>query len=145
VYKSIQAVVPCARTSGPSRAFASATETFETALEARYSGSGSAEESAILQRHGQGCVERLRGLGDPNLPLWAPADVQPAPTSPKLVERLEGEEHKTSRRGGAGRLRILKAKAMSAQAMVYEATKTPARTRQRAVPSPFILVAGRRL
>jgi hypothetical protein len=35
------------------------------------SGEGSAEELGILQRHGQGCVERLRGLEDPILPLSA--------------------------------------------------------------------------
>jgi hypothetical protein len=47
---------------------------------------GSAEESGILQRHGQGCVGSSRGLGDPKLPLWAPTGVQLAPTAPKLVE-----------------------------------------------------------
>jgi hypothetical protein len=56
-------------------------------LEAReYSDSGSAEEPGILQWHGQGCVERSGGLEDPNLPLSAPAGVQRAPTSPKLVD-----------------------------------------------------------
>src|SRR5215203_3338199 len=56
-------------------------------LEAQeYSDSGSAEESWVLKRHGQGCVERLRGLGDPKLPLSTPSGVQFAPTSPKLVE-----------------------------------------------------------
>jgi hypothetical protein len=52
------------------------------------SGAGSAEEPAIFQRHGQGCVGPLRGLEDPNLPLSAPTGKQLAPTSPKLVERL---------------------------------------------------------
>ena len=37
---------------------------------------GSAEESRILQRHNQGCVEHSRGLEDPNVPLWAPTGVQ---------------------------------------------------------------------
>ena len=50
------------------------------------SGAGSAEESAILQRPGQGYVQGSRGLEDPNLPLSAPTGVQLAPTSPKLVE-----------------------------------------------------------
>ena len=36
---------------------------------------GSAKESGILQRHGQGCVGRLRGLEDPNLPLSIPTGV----------------------------------------------------------------------
>jgi hypothetical protein len=36
------------------------------------SGGGSAEEFEILQRHPQGCVEPLRGLVDPNVPLSAP-------------------------------------------------------------------------
>src|SRR5215207_1367958 len=49
-------------------------------------GRGSAEEPGIVQRHAQGCVERLRGLVDPKLPLSAPTGVQLAPTSPKLVE-----------------------------------------------------------
>jgi hypothetical protein len=40
----------------------------------------------IVQRDGQGCVERLRGLGDPNVPLSIPTGVQLAPTSPKLME-----------------------------------------------------------
>jgi len=40
------------------------------------SGAGSAEESGILQRPGQGCVGPLRGLEDPNIPLSAPTDVQ---------------------------------------------------------------------
>jgi hypothetical protein len=40
------------------------------------SGTGSAEEPENLQRHGQGCVERSRGLEDPKLPLWAPTGVQ---------------------------------------------------------------------
>jgi membrane protein len=57
------------------------------------SGAGSAEEPGILQRHGQGCVERLRGLEDPNLPLSAPTGVQLAPTSPKLVEGRFSEVH----------------------------------------------------
>jgi hypothetical protein len=33
------------------------------------SGTGSAEEPGILQRPGQGRVETLRGLEDPNIPL----------------------------------------------------------------------------
>src|SRR5215204_3285707 len=37
---------------------------------------GSAEEPGILQRHAQGCVERSRGLGYPNLPLSTPTGVQ---------------------------------------------------------------------
>jgi hypothetical protein len=45
---------------------------------------GSVEELGILQRPGQGRVERSRGLEDPNLALSSPTDVQPAPTSPKL-------------------------------------------------------------
>jgi hypothetical protein len=49
-------------------------------------GRGSAEEPGIVQRHAQGCVERLRGLVDPKLPLSAPTGVQLAPASPKLVE-----------------------------------------------------------
>jgi hypothetical protein len=49
-------------------------------------GTGSAEEPGILQRHGQGCVERLRGLVDPKLPLSAPTGVQLAPTSPECVD-----------------------------------------------------------
>jgi hypothetical protein len=40
----------------------------------------------MLQRHDQGCVERSRGLEDPNLPPSAPTGVQLAPTSAKLVE-----------------------------------------------------------
>jgi hypothetical protein len=47
---------------------------------------GSAEESGILKRHGQGCVERSEGLEDSILPLSAPTGVQLAPTSPKLME-----------------------------------------------------------
>lgn len=39
------------------------------------SGSGSAEESAILQRRGQGYVEAQRGLEDPLLPIPAPTVV----------------------------------------------------------------------
>jgi hypothetical protein len=34
-------------------------------------GRGSAEELGIVQRHAQGCVERLRGLVDSKLPLSA--------------------------------------------------------------------------
>ena len=49
------------------------------------SGEGSAEELGILQRHGQGCVERLRGLEDPILPLSAPTGVQLTATSPTLL------------------------------------------------------------
>ena len=49
-------------------------------------GSGSAEKQGILQRHVQGRVERSGGLEGPILPLWAPTDVQLAPTSAKLVE-----------------------------------------------------------
>ena len=49
-------------------------------------GSGSVEEPEILQRHAQGCVERLRGLEDPKLPLSTPTSIQLAPTSPTLVE-----------------------------------------------------------
>ena len=55
------------------------------------SGAGSAEEPGILQRHTQGCVEPLRGLENPNLPLSAPSSVQFAPTSPKLVEEQFSE------------------------------------------------------
>jgi hypothetical protein len=55
------------------------------------SGAGSAEEPGILQRPAQGCVERLRGLEDPNLPLSVPNGVQFAPTSPKLVEGVRSE------------------------------------------------------
>jgi hypothetical protein len=40
------------------------------------SGAGSAEEPGLLQRHAQGCVERLRGLEVPNLPLSDPTGVQ---------------------------------------------------------------------
>jgi hypothetical protein len=50
------------------------------------SGAGSAEESVILQRHAQGCVEPSRGLEDPIVPLSVPTGVQLSPTSPKLVE-----------------------------------------------------------
>ena len=50
------------------------------------SGAGSAEGPGILQRHAQGCVERSRGLEDPNLPLSVPTGVQLAHTSPKLVK-----------------------------------------------------------
>jgi hypothetical protein len=39
------------------------------------SGAGSAEEPGIVQRHDQGCVERLRGLEDPKLALSAPTGV----------------------------------------------------------------------
>ena len=49
-------------------------------------GSGSGKELGTLQRHAQGCVERSRGLEDPNLPLSVPTGVQLAPSSPKLVE-----------------------------------------------------------
>jgi hypothetical protein len=38
-------------------------------------GRGSAEEPGIVQRHGQGCVERSGGLEDPKFPLWAPTSV----------------------------------------------------------------------
>jgi hypothetical protein len=41
--------------------------------------------TGVLQRHGQGCIERLRGLEDFNVPLSAPG-VQLAPASPNLVE-----------------------------------------------------------
>ena len=47
---------------------------------------GSAEEPAILQRHGQECGEASRGIEDPNLPLSTPTGAQLALTSPKLVE-----------------------------------------------------------
>jgi hypothetical protein len=40
------------------------------------SGAGSAEEQGILQRHGQGCVERSGGLEDPNVLLSAPTGVR---------------------------------------------------------------------
>ena len=50
------------------------------------SGTGSAEKPGILQVHAQGCVDPSRGLEDPNVPLSTPTGVQPAPTSPKLVE-----------------------------------------------------------
>ena len=30
----------------------------------------------MLQQHDQGCVERLRGLEDPNVPLSAPTGVE---------------------------------------------------------------------
>ena len=49
-------------------------------------GRGSAEEPGIVQRHAQGCVERLRGLEGSNHPLWVPTGVQLAPTSLKLLE-----------------------------------------------------------
>src|SRR5215203_1283179 len=49
-------------------------------------GAGSAEEPGSLGRHAQGCVERLRGLEEPNVPLSTPTGGQLAPTSPKLVE-----------------------------------------------------------
>jgi hypothetical protein len=52
------------------------------------SGAGSAEEQGTLQCHGQGCVERLRGLEDPELPLSTPTGVQFALTFLKLVEGL---------------------------------------------------------
>jgi hypothetical protein len=54
-------------------------------------GRGSAEEPGMLQRHAQGCVERLRGLEDPKLPLSDPTGVQLAPASPKLVEGVFSE------------------------------------------------------
>ena len=41
----------------------------------KHHGSGSVEEPKILQRSSQGCVERPRGLEDPNLPLSAPTGV----------------------------------------------------------------------
>jgi len=47
-----------------------------------------AEESVILRRHDQGCVEVKRGLEDPKLPLSAPTGVHLAPTSQELVEGL---------------------------------------------------------
>ena len=48
---------------------------------------GSAEEPGYSSAAwSQGCVERLRGLDDPNLPTSTPTGVQLAPTSPKLVE-----------------------------------------------------------
>ena len=47
-----------------------------------------AEESSIVQRHAQGCVEPLRGLEDPKLLLLVPTGVQLVPASPKLAERL---------------------------------------------------------
>jgi hypothetical protein len=50
------------------------------------SGAGSAEEPALLQRRGQGCVEPSGGLEDPKLPLAAPTGMQFAPTSPTLGE-----------------------------------------------------------
>jgi hypothetical protein len=50
------------------------------------SGAESAEEPGIVQRHRQGCVERLRGLEGPNLPLSTPTGMQLAPTSPECVE-----------------------------------------------------------
>jgi hypothetical protein len=40
------------------------------------SGAGSAEEPGIVQRPDQGCVERSRRLGDPNLPRSVPTGVQ---------------------------------------------------------------------
>ena len=40
------------------------------------SGAGSTEESGILQRHVQGCVEPSRGLDDPKFPLSTPNGVQ---------------------------------------------------------------------
>src|SRR5918995_5464656 len=48
-------------------------------------GSGSGKELGTLQRHPQGCVERSRGLEDPNLPLSAPTVVPLAPRSPNLM------------------------------------------------------------
>ena len=51
-----------------------------------YQGRDRQRNQGIIQWHGQGCVERLRGLEDPNLSLSIPSDVQLAPTSPKLVE-----------------------------------------------------------
>jgi len=59
-------------------------------------GAGSAEESGILQRHGQRRVERSRGLEDPKLPLSAPSGALLAPTSPKLVEGFFSEVRKES-------------------------------------------------
>jgi hypothetical protein len=51
------------------------------------SGSGSAEEAGIVQRHGQACVEPSRGPEGPKLPLWALTGVQSSPpTSPNLAE-----------------------------------------------------------
>jgi hypothetical protein len=38
----------------------------------KHRGSGSVGESGAIQRSGQGCVERSRGLEDPNLSLSAP-------------------------------------------------------------------------
>ena len=59
--------------SGPLRARSAATTAFKTAFEQLWtSGSGSAEESRILQRHAQGCVDSSQGLEDPNIPLSAP-------------------------------------------------------------------------
>jgi hypothetical protein len=62
-------------------------ESYET------SWAGSGEEPGILQRHDQGCVERLRGIDYPNLPLSDPTGEQLAPTSPKLVEGVFSEVH----------------------------------------------------
>ena len=47
---------------------------------------GLAEELGNLHEGCQGCVQRLRGLEDPILPLSVPSGVQLAPTSPELVE-----------------------------------------------------------
>jgi hypothetical protein len=54
-------------------------------------GTGSAEESGLLLRHGQGYVGPSRGLEGRSLPLSSPAGVRLAPTSPKLVERQFSE------------------------------------------------------
>src|SRR5829696_6109151 len=70
VYKPIETVVLCVRSSGPSRARSSATRAFKAALRSFGTlGAGSAEELETLRLSRQGCVEVPLASTDPCLPL----------------------------------------------------------------------------
>jgi hypothetical protein len=77
VYKPIETVVLCVRSSGPSSARSSATRAFKAALRSFGTlGAGSAEELETLRLSRQGCVEVPLASTDPCLPLSNPTSAR---------------------------------------------------------------------
>jgi hypothetical protein len=77
VYKPIETVVLCVRSSGPSSARSSATRAFKAALRSFGTlGAGSAEQLETLRLSRQGCVEVPLASTDPCLPLSNPTSAR---------------------------------------------------------------------
>ena len=77
VYKPIETVVLCVRSSGPSSARSSATRAFKAALRSFGTlGAGSAEELETLRLSRQGCVEVPLASTDPCFPLSNPTSAR---------------------------------------------------------------------